>query len=212
MKIILDLITAENYKSTIFFITALHSLLSSPLLDQSVIPDIFKNHHSPTLTHSVARFHTHITYNLAATSTAPNNAVMLENHSWCWTVDTMTCFINNKDTTSYQVPILTCIQTTEYLLHCWPQQGSLLHRNPQSIMTSHDSCDLLVRVKRDCVLTCLILKCKTGMYVCNIKKTQTSPYFIYIKINLKTKITLFYLKVKVTYLVRVIIPTMINIP
>jgi len=42
MKIILDLITAENYKSMIFFITALHSLLSSPLLDQSVLPDIFQ--------------------------------------------------------------------------------------------------------------------------------------------------------------------------
>jgi len=103
----------------------------------------------------------------------------------------MTCFINNKDTTSNQVPILTCIQTTECLLHRWPEQGSLLHGNPESIMTSHESCGLLVRVKRDYVLTCLILKCKTGMYVCNTNKTQISPYFIYIKINLKTKIILF---------------------
>jgi len=141
----------------------------------------FKNHHSPTMTHSVARFHTHIMYNLSATSTALNNAVMLENHPWCWTVDTMICFINNKDTTSYQVPILACIQTRESLLHRWPAQGSLLHRTPESIMTFHDSCGLLVRVKRDYVLTCPILKCKTGMYVCNINKTQTSPYFTYIK-------------------------------
>ena len=139
----------------------------------------FKSHHSPTLTHSVARFHTHITHNLSATSTAPNNAVMLENHPRCWTVDTMTCFINNKDTTSYQVPILACIQTGECPLHRWPVQGSLLYRHPESIMTFHDSCGLLVRVKRDYVLTCPILKCKTGMYVCNINKTQTSPYFIY---------------------------------
>jgi len=42
MKIILDLITAENYKSMIFFITTLHSLFSSPLLDQNVLRDIFQ--------------------------------------------------------------------------------------------------------------------------------------------------------------------------
>ena len=43
MKIILDLIRDENYKIMMFFITALHSLLSSPLLDQSVHPDIFNS-------------------------------------------------------------------------------------------------------------------------------------------------------------------------
>jgi len=42
MTIVLDLITAKNYKSMIFFITALHSLLSSPLLDQNVLPDTFQ--------------------------------------------------------------------------------------------------------------------------------------------------------------------------
>lgn len=191
MKIILDLITGENYKSMIFSITALHSLLVYHSWIKVFSLIFFKSHLSLTLTHSVARFHTHITYILSATSTAPNNAVMLENHPWCLTVNTMTCFINNKDTISYQVPILTYIQTTECLLHCWSEQGSLLHRNPESNVTSHNSCGLLVRVKRDFVLTYLTIKCKTGMYVCNINKTQTSPYLIYIKINLKTKITLF---------------------
>jgi len=42
MTLILDIITDENYKSMIFFITTLHSLLSSPLLDQNVLPDIFQ--------------------------------------------------------------------------------------------------------------------------------------------------------------------------
>jgi hypothetical protein len=140
----------------------------------------FKNHHSPTLTHSVARFHTHITYNLSATSMPLNKAVMLENHSWCWTVNTMTCFINS-DTTSYQVPILKCIQTTLCLLHHWPGQGSLIHRNTESIMISHDSCGFWSELKETMYLPILFSNAKlvcTSMCATSIKSKPVYISFI----------------------------------
>jgi hypothetical protein len=61
----------------ILFITALHSVLSSSWIKMFSVT-FFKNHHTPTQTYSVARFHTHVTYNLSVISATLNNAVMLE--------------------------------------------------------------------------------------------------------------------------------------